>query len=486
MEPGQQVEHKEFGPGKIIEVLGNVAIVSFFGEKIDVNVNELTIGNEFQPKVQLAREKKSIDQITFRRTYEAINLGVVPPDPSALIAMTIGGDQITSKVEAWLNDADKEGLCKVVFGNYGTGKSHFLRVVRSVALEAGWVVSSIEFDPKAADPAKPHLVYRELMSNLYFSKREDGTNTEGFIGLIKEIRRNWDRVRNLKYFKRSPWFKNVLEVLLYYPHSEDQDYIEGCSWLSGQPIDLRVIRRLAKYQGFKATTIPRMPKIKETAEIYVFHLVVVNEICKALGYKGLLIILDEAEHVRGYNVRRKERANNFFYLLSRSAHLPLTDGDKPISNDFDFILPEYWSTGPHFSLFVGLTEGDIFSDPTLTLRDACVFLHSDDDRLNLHAPSPKDYEMWCVRFFNEFHQNHPESTQIISKHESRKEIASVLRKEFEKLHEHDRLLRIWVKLASLVPSILLARNARSKEELIQTIQKSAKKATGYVLPWENI
>ena len=44
---------------------------------------------------------------------------------------------------------------------------------------------------------------------------------------------------------------------------------------------------------------------------------------RSLGYKGLALILDEAEHVRGYNVNRRERANNLFDLLSRAAHRPI-------------------------------------------------------------------------------------------------------------------------------------------------------------------
>ncbi len=485
MQIGQHVEHLELGFGSVVKALGDIAIVNFSGENIEVNVNELIVSDAYRPEVQDG-QKREIDQITFRRSYEAINLGVVPPDPMALIEMTIGGEQVIDSVSKWLKDAPDKGLCKVVFGNYGTGKSHYLKVVRSIALKAGWVISSIEFDPKTADPAKPHLVYRELMSHLSFPNRVDGTITDGFLGFIREIRRNWNKIINLKYLKRSPWFKNVLEVLLYYPHSTDQDYLDGCYWLAGQPIDLRAIRSLAKYQGLKATKIPRMPKIKETADIYVFHLVVINEICRALGYAGFLIILDEAEHVRGYNVRRKERANNFFDLLSRSAHTPITVNDTPIPNDHNFVLPEYWKHGPHFSLCVGLTEGDIFSDASLSLREACVFLYSEEDRLNLQSPTPKEYEAWCRNFLKQFYRFHPESTQLISSDDNQKAIASALREEFKNVSENDRLLRIWVKLASLIPSALLARNANSLEELINIIRKAAKEVNRYVLPWENI
>jgi hypothetical protein len=81
--------------------------------------------------------------------------------------------------------------------------------------------------------------------------------------------------------------------------------------------------------------------------------VVVNEMCRALGYKGLLLVVDEAEHVRGYNVRRQERANNFFDLLARCAHRPLkgcprllsmrTDGCSSILEGGSAFRPFRWA-----------------------------------------------------------------------------------------------------------------------------------------------
>lgn len=486
IERGSEVEHPEFGIGTVQEVLGGKAVVKFFGEDIDVDIDELIPLAGNGPGVLDDQYRSGADKIALRRAYEAINLGVVPPDPSSLIEMTIAGDRIEGKVASWLSGARENGLCKVVFGDYGTGKSHYLRVVSCIARQMGWVTSLIEFDPKAADPAKPHLIYRALMSNLLFPERENGKVCLGFTGLIREIRENWDRVRDIPLFKKSPWFKNAIETLLYYPHSEDQDYLDACAWLAGDGVDLRVIRKMASGAGKKATTIPRMPKIKETADIYVYHLVVINDICRALGYKGLVIILDEAEHVRGYNVRRKERANNLFDLLARSAHRPLSTHDAPIPNDHGLVLPGFWNTGPHFALFVGLTEGDIFSDSALSLRDACVFLHEENDRIILHPPSPEEYKTWCQKFWKTFHNYYPDATALLASNRNREHLSTILLEEFESIPEGERLLRIWIKLASLVPSILLSRNAASIEELETFIRKSARESTGYVLPWESI
>ena len=298
--------------------------------------------------------------------------------------MSINGDIVERQTRKSLDRAKTNGLCKVVFGDYGTGKSHYLRLVTNVAIQAGWVVSYLEFDPKAVDPAKPHLIYREIMAKLRFPKREDGTFSLNFGDFIKETRKRWIELRDLPYLKKNPWYRYGLETLKFFPHNEDPDYVSACDWLAGQPVQITgagSIRSLARETNINPRIIPNMPKVRETGEIYVFHLIVFNELCRALGYKGLLVVLDEAEHVRGYSVRRRERANNLLDLLSRSAHVPIGEG-SPILNDHGYEFPEFWNRGPHFGIFVGLTEGNTFADRSLSLRDACVFLHSESDRIN--------------------------------------------------------------------------------------------------------
>ena len=484
---GTLVEHIDFGPGKVVDILGAVVIVDFFGERIDCSIDELLIKEESGPRVLDRLNPVSKDKVAFRKAFEAVNLGVVPPESSSLIEMSIGGDRISSSVRADLDNQPHAGLCKVVFGNYGTGKSHYLHLASVVAGYSGWIVSYLEFDPKAVDPAKPHLVYREIMSKLKFPGREDGSVSKGIHDFIREIRKKWDRVRDLPMLKKSPWFRYGLETLMFFPHNDEPDYVSGCDWLAGKSVPITgpgSIRALARSTNINPRVLPNMPKVRETAEIYVFHLVVVNEICKALGYKGLLIILDEAEHVRGYNVRRKERANNFFELLSRAAHLPLQEGE-PVLNDHDFDLPAYWNTGPHFGLYIGLTEGETFQDDGLTLREACVFLHDQNDRVFLFEPSAEEYKQWLISLFTEFYTHYPEKSELLAKKENRQNIATALADEFEATRPNECVVRTWVKLGCLAPSIMLSGNASSVEELITHLKTAAAELTGSeLLPWE--
>ena len=484
--PGDMVIHADFGQGKVLQVLGGTSVVEFFGDALDVSTDDLTLIQTSATEVVDETDNDRPQEIaSFRRSFEAINLGVVPPDPEQLIELTIGSKAVQSRIKKWLSSARAEGLCKAVFGYYGAGKSHMLKMVRCMALQKGWAVAYVEFDPKAADPAKPHLVYQNLMAALEFPERKCGSRSEGFMGFVKEVRDHWGakNIRNNKIFKSSPWFSTAFEILLKHPHFPDMpDYRDACLWLSGAHNSFKQINTLAREKGLKIR-VPRMPVTKESSEIYVFHLVVINELCKLLGYRGLMIILDEAEHVRGFNVRRRERANNLFDYLARSAHKPDPDDDLPALNEHGLALPHYWNTGPHFGLFVGLTEADTFADETMSLRDACVFLRTEEDRVRLFNPSKSEYRDWCDGFLKRFCEAYPLKTSLLESKKNRLQVVTCLESAYPSSAD-GVTLRNLLKLASLVPCILLSHPETTLEELIEHLHNTTADYFGNALPWE--
>jgi hypothetical protein len=360
--------------------------------------------------------------------------------------------------------------------------SHHLRLFEAEALREGWVVSFVELDPKNADAAKPHLVYRALTSGLRFPKRDDGTKCNTYHDFIGEIRRYWPQVAQSLYLKSSQWFRTTLEALRRFPHGEEREYMDVCDWLAGEPVQYSNVKAFCRERG--GSFPPPMPRVRETAEIYVFHLAVLHHICRALGYKGLLLILDEAEHVRPYNAHRRGRATNFFDFLARCAHKPLKNTANPFPNEHGHELPRYWAEGPHFGLVVGLTEGDTFTDKSVPLRDACVFLHNEGDIERLDSPSPMIYERWCAEFFQVCHETFPTDTALLTKEEDRLSLASVLTEEYRKQSVGERVLRIWTKLATLVLSVVLVGNINTVRELQGLLRRAAQQASGEVLPWE--
>lgn len=483
---GARVSHSEFGPGTIVSILGDIAVVNFFGEEIEVKKKELKELKKKTFDVIRKAEKKSYDRekIEFRRAFEAINLGIIPPDPDQLISLTINSDVTKQMIDGWLENAPVDGLCKVVFGYYGSGKSHYLKLAKHIALKAGWVVSFVEFDPKEADPAKPHLVYKSITANLEFPYREDGRRLRGFNEFIKEIREHWYdiKTRRLPHLSKSRWFTSALEIIMACSHNlNNPKYAAACNWLAGHYTALSLLRKLAGSIGYKSL-IPRMPAVKESGDIYVFHLVVISELCRAMGYSGLLLILDEAEHVRGYNVRKKERATNFFDILARSAHKPAKLPD-PDPNEHEMDVPKYWKSGPHFGLLVGLTEDESFLSPFSSLNELCVFLHDESDRIVLNPPTAEDYESWCTRFLKSFHDFFPDRTALLGDDSVVEEISALLLQFYSRADDDVKVLRNFTKLVSLVPSIILSKRITNKQTLIDMLSETLKSRFQISMPW---
>ena len=484
IEKGIQVEHLEFGVGRVVSIFGDIATVNFFGDELDVEIEEL------QPRLQSTSEAlppqgaQTVTDLAFRKVFEAVNLGVVPADPQRLVDLTIGGEEVADEVAYLLHDAHFTGIGRIYLGYYGSGKSHHLSVVRSVALREGWVTASLELDPKAADPAKPATVYQALTSGLEFPLRADGTRSYDFFDLVKEIRDNWSGVSTLPYMKRSPWFSQGLRALLYLTHRrDDAEYVSAVNWLAGQMKQIRTIRSLSWRAGFR-DKIPTMPQNKNTGIIYAYNLVVLHEIVKALGYKGLAIIIDEAEHVRTYSVNRYVRANNFLDVLARCAHLPRDDLNNPEDDYEHFNLPPFWREGPHFALFVGLTEGSDTHDPRRKAGEMRALIHDDDDVVRLSPPSAAAYESWTLGFLAGCADRLGSKMRLLSDEMLVARIARTLRHNFEQVPTDEVVLRNWTKLAGFAPAVLLSHErAFGADELVGLVDSAARQVAGDMHSW---
>lgn len=87
------------------------------------------------------------DRATAEQIIEQLRAGSPPPEH--VRAFTVGrGDQLCA-LEKLLRDLeDDRGFALLVKANYGAGKSHFLKVVREMALESGYVVSLVVVETK--------------------------------------------------------------------------------------------------------------------------------------------------------------------------------------------------------------------------------------------------------------------------------------------------------------------------------------------------
>jgi hypothetical protein len=91
-----------------------------------------------------------------RALFEAFRLGIVPH--GSIVDWTFGRDAEVKAIRDWLADQAYGSL--VMEGAYGTGKTHLLEVLYAKAIEMGYAVTRVGFDPSEAPAAFPKRVYR--------------------------------------------------------------------------------------------------------------------------------------------------------------------------------------------------------------------------------------------------------------------------------------------------------------------------------------
>ena len=103
---GARVRHQDYGFGHVVDVLGDSAVVEFFGEQISVPLSEIAEDGPIVVPVDTEPHKR--DRTLFRRALEAITLGIVPPSPEQLFLLfRLAQTNIVQTVEGWLQKAPK-------------------------------------------------------------------------------------------------------------------------------------------------------------------------------------------------------------------------------------------------------------------------------------------------------------------------------------------------------------------------------------------
>ena len=93
------------------------------------------------------------------------------PPTRGLEAYTVGMDSLLGTLESeYLKGYLRDGgsSFKLVVGEYGSGKSHFLYRLRDIAWENGYVVSRTELSPKECPYDNQLKVYQAIISNLIY------------------------------------------------------------------------------------------------------------------------------------------------------------------------------------------------------------------------------------------------------------------------------------------------------------------------------
>ncbi len=266
------------------------------------------------------------NNFTLRRAMERLREGLF--DPFGVSLLTARESQLNKVFDQGaqsLANSQDTHLC--VCGSYGQGKSHSLSYLRQRALEQGFVVSSINLDPREVPMHDFRQVYRALMSQISFPEGDDSL-VEVWERWIKE-----EYKKQLKGKKADPLaiipecmphaFKAVLTALA----SDDMELSERqkglkkhaafrprefpwilANALNGTSPPLVRLRQALRYR--EVSFYKEQSLGCKGWEPYVDMVQALGLMFQHMGYKGWVLLFDEAEAIAQtrVNVRRKSYA----------------------------------------------------------------------------------------------------------------------------------------------------------------------------------
>ncbi len=280
----------------------------------------------------------------------ALASGVVPR--VGLEQIAVGRDRELSTLMQDLDNIGGGGASfRLVIGRYGAGKSFMLQMLRNAAMEQGFVVADADITPErrlVGGGGASLATYRELICNLSTKSRPDGgalttilerwiagiqtqvaqssgkkPNDEGFDDLVEaKIRTVTQDIADLVN-----GFEFATVIIAYWNAYRNDDEIKKDSvlrWLRGE---------FATKTEARAALGVRVIIDDDTWYDYIK---LMAKFVADIGYKGLIIILDEAIHLAKIS-KTLVRQNNYDKLLAmfndalqgRVSHLGTLIGGTP-------------------------------------------------------------------------------------------------------------------------------------------------------------
>lgn len=221
-----------------------------------------------------------------RQAIEAFRLGIVP---SFVKDFIFGREKEIKYIDDWLDQETQNFI--LLFGDYGSGKSHFLRYIQEMALENEYAVARCTLDPEESPLYKPKMVYRNIVSNFMFN---DG---KGFREFILKISDNNSKKSTDNQF---------VNYIMQYSKNDELFW----RWLEADDI-------IKTIHGF-----PTLHPWGTAANIFCNLLTVFGYYAReTLGLRGILLLFDEAESLNFPSLYSYQysKGKNFFRGLLLAA-----------------------------------------------------------------------------------------------------------------------------------------------------------------------
>ncbi len=197
---------------------------------------------------------------------------------------------------------------RVIIGKYGEGKTHMLNTIFSMAQDENYVVSLVSIS-KETPPNNLNLLYKRILENTYLP----GRNESGIFGLFETLAPEGEKANEmylygLKKLSTDKLFY-VFKALLYSQGHRDDDADALDADLRGYYMNQTTLKSLyQKYCDEKMVLREKFVQKKHTFDYFIF----MAKLFKVMGYKGWVILFDEAELIG--RMARKSRENAYLNI----------------------------------------------------------------------------------------------------------------------------------------------------------------------------
>ncbi len=280
----------------------------------------------------------------------SLGAGVVPR--VGLEHIAVGREK---EVAALLQDLDNigegGGAFRFIVGRYGAGKSFILQLIRNYAMERGFVVADADLSPErrlVGTSGHGVATYRELLQNISTKIRPDGNALTPILeGWINGIQNQVAQATGMR--PNDEGFDDKVETQILEAIKETEGLVHGFAFATVITTYWRGYRldddnkKTAALRWLKADFAN---KIEAKSALGVRDIVdddswydyikILAKFVADIGYKGLIILLDEAVHL--YKISHTiSRQNNYDKLLAifndimqgKAEHLGIYIGGTP-------------------------------------------------------------------------------------------------------------------------------------------------------------
>lgn len=266
-------------------------------------------------------QRLSAEQVRSRQALEALRVGIVPE--GRVQQVTVGRDEEMAAItEAIGSLRERQGEVLFFRERNGGGKSHMLTLAGEIALRRNCVV--MRADLEAARPEFPKEVYRRFASNV----RLPGDPAQYAVRDLLE--RAADKGVSWADFQDVPPLAQALRVASRWSTRTADDWSALWAWIEGEEIPAATVREAIQEKALQA-----LPSTRTSANVYCNLLNGFARLAQAMGYEGLVLLIDEAEriHLTSGPVA-EEYAEGFLAGLAYLAlgqRAPYAEADLPAS-----------------------------------------------------------------------------------------------------------------------------------------------------------